>query len=97
MHGQLLFKKAFIPPPIEVGVFCQNYDKCLLNKGLATIETIRQEYYDYEDRGIEWMKSPDKISYLNAQAAMKEILEEASIKTYPENETKEETNYESKK
>lgn len=43
------------------------------------------------------MKSPDKISYLNAQAAMKEILEEASIKTYPENETKEETNYESKK
>lgn len=27
MHGQLLFKKAFIPPPIEVGVFCQNYDK----------------------------------------------------------------------
>ena len=30
MHGQLLFKKAFIPSPIEVGVFCQNYDK--LNK-----------------------------------------------------------------
>ena len=27
MHGQLLFKKAFIPPPIEVGVFCQNFDK----------------------------------------------------------------------
>ena len=27
MHGQLLFKKAFIPPPVEVGVFCQNYDK----------------------------------------------------------------------
>ena len=27
IHGQLLFKKAFIPPPIEVGVFCQNYDK----------------------------------------------------------------------
>lgn len=27
MHGQLLFKKAFIPPLIEVGVFCQNYDK----------------------------------------------------------------------
>ena len=57
----------------------KDYYKCLLNKGLATIETIRQEYYDYEDRGIEWMKSPDKISYLNAQAAIKEILEEASI------------------
>lgn len=75
----------------------KDYYKCLLNKGLATIETIRQKYYDYEDRGIEWMKSPDKISYLNAQAAMKEILEEASMKTYPENETKEEINYESKK
>lgn len=31
----------------------KDYYKCLLNKGLATIETIRQEYYDYEDRGIE--------------------------------------------
>ena len=32
MHGQLLFKKAFIPPPIEVGVFCQNYDKFNVEK-----------------------------------------------------------------
>ena len=32
MHGQLLFKKAFIPPPIEVGVFCQNYDKKMLDQ-----------------------------------------------------------------
>lgn len=74
----------------------KDYYKCLLNKGLATIETIRQEYYDYENRGIEWMESPDKISYLsylNAQAAMREILEGASVKTYPENET----NYKSKK
>ena len=31
----------------------KDYYKCLLNKGLATIETIRQEYYDYEDRGSQ--------------------------------------------
>lgn len=50
------------------------YYTYILSVGLITINQLEEKFKDYESRIEEWMKSPDKISYMNGQVAMLKII-----------------------
>lgn len=49
------------------------YYKRLLNNGLVTIESLKKKYYSYLEHEENWLRSLDRVSYLNAKAALEEI------------------------
>ena len=53
----------------------KEYYLFLLNGGLATLESLKQKYYSYLEHEDNWLKSLDRVSYLNAKAALKEICQ----------------------
>lgn len=49
------------------------YYSFLLYYGIETVAGLKIKYYDYKRNEDDWLRSKDKVSYLNAQAALEEI------------------------